>query len=437
MGVEAVLSFPWLREAFGGLHWQNPLALRHRTDVGRTSPTVVAAVVLVALIVSVGVWTSTRSDDDPVTPADPADPTSSATATSSPDDGEDDGEDECAPTAARPGPAIDLGVQASRGNQKPRNLTEEQVRVLIDKAQAAGASIISTSASFKAIQPRAAGPYRFDNLDLVVRLANEAGLDVKLRMTGTPTWALDEPAVGPRQAPRSDAELARWETFVRDVMQHVDGKVGYVEVWTEPDSLRYWPTGPDPVEFARLLDVSSRAIHGVDPDTTVIAGGLRGNDIGYLEGMYDAFETIGLEKTPFDMLGVEPFNGGAPPEENIEGNTYTVDPFGVVDGNFLGFESLRDIMVDNGDDDLPIYITLFGYATASTSDSPGVDDATRATYLAAALELTTCRPYVAAFSWYAFHPNPWDPPQWTLVDADGNESATYDALVAWSSQAAG
>ena len=130
------------------------------------------------------------------------------------------------------------------------------------------------------------------------------------------------------------------------------------------------------------------------------------------------------------MLGVEPFNGGAPPDEYDEGNIYSVDPFGDVDGNFLGFERLRDVMVDHGDNDLPIYITLFGYSTAGNKN-PGVDDVTRAGYLTEALELATCRPYVGALSWYALHPNPWDPPPWTLLDAKGRESQTYDALVAW------
>jgi O-antigen/teichoic acid export membrane protein len=434
MAVEAVLSTPWLREAFGGLRWQNPLTLRPRTEAGRTSPTVVGAVALVALIVTVGIWSSLRGSEAPGTPSGPEDPISSVGSpgsTGSPS-GEDD---ECAPTPQRPGPAIDLGIQASRGDQRPANLSAAQVRTLVGQAADAGASVISTSASFKAIKPIQSGPYRFDNLDRVVDSAAAAGLDVKLRMTWTPDWALDEPPVGARQAPRSEAELARWETFVRDVMQHVDGKVDYVEVWTEPNSQRYWPTGPDPVEFARLLDVSSRAIHDVAPDAMVIAGGLRGNDVGFLEAMYDAFETIGLADTPFDMLGVEPFNGGADPETYDEGNVYSVDPFGEVDGNFLGFETLRDVMVEHGDDDLAIYITLFGYSTEGDEDRPGVDDATRAAYLTSALELATCRPYIGAFSWYAFHPNPWDPPSWTLVDAKGEESLTYDALVAWSDRA--
>ena len=405
--------------------------MKQSHEAGKASPTVVGAVALVALIVSVGVWTSTRTDDDPATAGSPDDPSSSATATTDP--GQDPGE--CERTAARPGPAIDLGIQASRGKQKKRALTVAQVDALVAKAKAAGATIISTSANFKSLKPTENGPYEFDNLDRVADAAEAAGLTVKLRMVWAPDWAFDE-TPKPRQAPRSEAELARWATFVHDVMKHVKGRVGYVEVWTEPDSFRYWPTGPDPVEFARLLDTSARAIHQVSPGTQVIAGGLRGNDIGYLKALYEAIDRIGLKKSPFDMLGVEPFNGGRAPEDYDEGRVYQVDPFGDVDGNFLGFEALRDVMVDHGDQDLPIYVTLFGYSTVGTDESPGVDDATRAAYLTSALDLATCRPYVGAFSWYALHPNPWDAAEWTLVDARGEPSKTYDALVAWAAAGA-
>lgn len=403
----------------------NPSPTQSR-EPGKASPTVVGAVALIALIVSVGVWTSTRDDGDPVDASPTPGESSSATSTSPPDGGDD----ECPRSATRP--AIDLGVQASRGTQKPGSLSVAQVQALVSKAQRAGATVISTSANFRSLKPTEDGPYRWDNLDRVVDIASKAGLTVKLRMVWAPVWAFDERPVQPRQPPRSDEELEVWATFVRDVMKHVEGKVGYVEVWTEPDSFRYWPTGPDPVEFARLLDVSNRAIKDVSPETQVVAGGLRGNDIGYLEALYEAFDKIELDSTPFDMLGVEPFNGGRAPDDNDEGRVYQVEPYGDVDGNFLGFEKLHEIMADNGDEALPIYITLFGYSTKGNEESPGVDDATRATYLTTALDLVACRPYVGAFSWYALHPNPWDSADWTLVNARGDESATYDALVAWA-----
>jgi O-antigen/teichoic acid export membrane protein len=74
MAVEALLSVPWLREAFGGLHWQSPLHLRRGAEAGRVAPHVVGAVALVVLIIVVGVWTSTRGSDESPGRASPTKP---------------------------------------------------------------------------------------------------------------------------------------------------------------------------------------------------------------------------------------------------------------------------------------------------------------------------------------------------------------------------
>jgi len=234
-----------------------------------------------------------------------------------------------------------------------------------------------------------------------------------------------------RQPPRTDAELARWSTFVRDVMRHVDGKVDYVEVWNEPNAHKYWTTGPDPVEFTRLLAATYDVVKEVAPETQVVSGGLNGNDIGFLEKMYEAADTIGLEATPYDQLGVHPFAGAAPPDEIDPAEIYERDPYGLFDANFTGFQSLRDVLVENGDD-LPIYLTQFGYSAKGSRATEPVPDATRAGYLGTAFELATCTGYVSGISWYAFHPTPWDPPAWTLLDARNQPNLTYAALKDWA-----
>jgi hypothetical protein len=173
-------------------------------------------------------------------------------------------------------------------------------------------------------------------------------------------------------------------------------------------------------------------IHRVAPQVQVVSGGLRGNDLGYLDALYDAFDTIGVHGTPFDLLGVEPFSNGAAPQLVDPGAVYEQQPFGTVDGNFLGFTGLHDIMTAHGDSDLGVYVTLFGYSTKAAGRRPAVPDETRARYLTAALDETVCYPYLRVFSWYAFHPNPWDAPQWTLLDRKGTPNHTYEALARWT-----
>ena len=428
MALEIVLSIPWLRQGLGGLHWQWPRLPRPRTQAGRVAPHVVAAGLLVVLVMVVGIWSATRTPD--VSSSSTGDQTVDQTASAGPD------QPSC-PESTDGGPLVDLGVQASRGSRNPPLLTEKALGNLVNRAKRAGASIISTSASFQVMQPQPGTPYRFEGLDRVIAAAHAVGLQVKLRMVGMPHWALDEVVVDRRQPPRSDAELVEWATFVRTVMDHVGNRVDYVEVWTEPNAQKFWPTGPDPVEFVRLLDVTYDVMKDVSPSTKVVSGGLQGNDIGYLEKMYEAVDTLGMNDLPVDLLGVEPFNGGAAPSVVNPAERFEREPFGLVDGNFLGFEGLHDEMSKRGDGDVPIYITLFGYSTVEQRYSTAVPDATRAEYLTQALDESACHDYVEAFSWYAFHPNPWDPPSWTLLDRNNQPNLTYAALQKWSRAASG
>jgi O-antigen/teichoic acid export membrane protein len=429
MAVEAVLSVPWLREAFGGLHWQSPLSLRRRAETGRVAPHVVGAVVLVVLVIGVGVWTSTRAGQEDPGPGSPSAQPGDQTSSAAPDP------EDCVDTGRAP--AIDLGVQAATGIDSRPLLTDEEVGALVTLAKDAGADVISTTGSFRALQPKEGLTYRFEGMDRVISAARDAGLEVRLRLMTMPQWALDEPNGTLRQPPRTDAELARWASFVRDVMRHVDGQVAYVEVWNEPNAQKYWTTGPDPVEFTRLLATSYDVIKEVSPETEVISGGLNGNDIGFLEKMYDAVDTIELDGTPFDQLGVHPFAGSAAPDEIDPAEIYERDPFGLFDANFTGFESLHDVLVENGDDGVPVYLTQFGYSTKGSRSTDPVPDATRAGYLGTAFELATCTGYVSGLAWYAFHPTPWDPPAWTLLDARNKPNQTYAALQEWAERASG
>jgi hypothetical protein len=92
-------------------------------------------------------------------------------------------------------------------------------------------------------------------------------------------------------------------------------------------------------------------------------------------------------------------------------------------------------MVENGDD-LPVYITQFGYSTRAAKEREAVPDDVRATYLTQAFEEATCTPYVPVFSWYALHPTPWDPQEFTLLDRQDRPNQTYAALQDWGRRVA-
>jgi O-antigen/teichoic acid export membrane protein len=424
MGVEMALGVPWLRQAFGGLHWRLPVP--RRTEAGRAAEQVVIGAVLVLMIGGIGIWTATRGGDSAGSP-----PGTSSNGLPEPGSVPET----CEPTAAHPGPKIDLNVQSATGIEDDPIRSYDAVRELVGLAKDAGAQVISTTSSFRTMQPDPNQPIQFNYVDRTIGAARSAGLQVRLQLVGMPDWALDDPQY-PRQPPRSEAELQAWTDFVTKVMQHVNGKVDYLEVWNEPNEYKWWPTGPDPVEFARLLSATYAAVHAVAPSTMVVSGGLASNDIGYLDKVYDAFDELKLKASPFDMVGAHPFSGDHAPDSIDPALRYDRDPFGLYDENFTGFMGLHQVMVDHSDDALPVYITQFGYSTRAGENRKAVPDELRAQYLTQALEQATCVSYVPVFSWYALHPTPWDPPEYALLDHQNRPNKTYGALVAWGQKVA-
>jgi hypothetical protein len=422
MGVEIVLGTPWLRQAFGGLHWRWPLPSRHRTEAGRALTQIGVGALLVVVVGVAGVWSATR--DQGRAGSDPGSSSNGLLEPGAP-------VPTCAPTVDQPGPLVDLNVQSATGDPARPIHSFDEVRQLVGLAQAAGAKVISTTTSFRTMQPVEGGPIQFEYIDRTIGAARSAGLQVRLQLVGMPDWALDEPQYE-RQPPRSDAELAAWAEFVTKVMRHVNGKVDYLEVWNEPNESKWWPTGPDPVQFARLLDVSYTAVHTVSPETKVVSGGLASNDIGYLSWVYKAFDQLKFNASPLDMVGAHPFSGDHAPDSVDPSKRYERNPFGLYDENFTGFMGLHDVMDQHGDGDLPVYITQFGYSTRAGEGREAVPDELRAQYLTQAFKQATCVPYVPVFSWYALHPTPWDPQEFTLVDRQFRPTKTYAALVAWS-----
>ena len=67
------------------------------------------------------------------------------------------------------------------------------------------------------------------------------------------------------------------------------------QVWNEPNLPVYWPQGPDPASYVRLLDAVSQGIKRADPGAAVVSAGLSESRQG----------------TPFEEFVREMFDAGA------------------------------------------------------------------------------------------------------------------------------
>jgi hypothetical protein len=176
------------------------------------------------------------------------------------------------------------------------------------------------------------------------------------------------------------------------------------EVWNEPNDPRFWQPAPDPSAYAALLVAASAAIHAADPGATVLGGSILYGDTAFLEGMYAAGA-----RGSFDGLAIHPYAEVRAPWDT--GDRYH---------SFLGtIDGLRAVMVAHGDGGKGLWLTEVGWALG-----PGVDEPTRADYLAQAVTMVADRPDIEAMAVYVF--DAADDQAFGLVD-DGLGDAGFSA----------
>jgi hypothetical protein len=185
---------------------------------------------------------------------------------------------------------------------------------------------------------------RANGLQLIVRL--DVRLDRRASRIGRP----------------GNIQPAELEAFASGVAARARGIAAAYEIFNEPNLYYEWGGPPNPAAYARLLAAAARGIRRADPDALVISAGLAphtggygGNmeDVDFLRGMYAA----GARGT-FDVLGIHPYGGNTSPDRNPNG-------CGIC---FRRAELYRQVMVEHGDGDTPVWITEFGYLHTTTVD---------------------------------------------------------------------
>jgi hypothetical protein len=164
-------------------------------------------------------------------------------------------------------------------------------------------------------------------------------------------------------------DLSGWRTRVRAVAQAGLGAVEAYEICNEPNvkNANWGGNDPDPQRFAEMLCIAYEEIKAVDPDATVISGGLapvgripppwpcgEGNNCNamdewrYLEAMLDHGAGACV-----DAVGYHPYGFASPPEQDpdVVANAFA----------FRGTETIHDMVVDAGWPDMPIWATEFNW----------------------------------------------------------------------------
>jgi chitodextrinase len=274
--------------------------------------------------------------------------------------------------------------------------TDAQRATVLDNLRAGGATWVRLDVSWAMLQPFSRDSYDMNwgvpFVDRVVNMASSRGLKVLVTLWLTPGWANNN--AGERVLPTDPndyANAARWAAA------RYAGKVQAWEVWNEPNDTGAM-TGADPVAYTQLLRAAYPALHQGDPSTSVVFGGPSFNDDAWIARAYDAGAA-----GSFDVMSTHPYlnPANAAPETADDGTRYTLRHVGAV----------RDLMVQRGDGDKPIWFTEFGWSTHAndlfdyTSPSTwwalGVSPEMAADYLVRTMQLVeSSYPYVTQLFWY-------------------------------------
>jgi Glycosyl hydrolase catalytic core len=216
------------------------------------------------------------------------------------------------------------------------------------------------------VQRKAKGPYAWSYPDYEVASAARSGMRPFPFVYGSPDFA-----AASTEAPPLHAARARkgWQRFLTAAVNRYGPKgrfwkrnpsvpyrpVRQVQVWNEQNSQHSWSGGPEPRQYAKLLELSAAAIRRGDRKVEVVLGGMygypeRGRSI-YMDKFLKRLYRIEGIRRRFDGVAVHPYGG-------------------TLELLVAQVESARRIMDRFGDTRVPILVSEMGWATDGPRDFP-------------------------------------------------------------------
>lgn len=169
----------------------------------------------------------------------------------------------------------------------------------LQRLKRGGADSIRFPVVWPAVQPSRNGPFVWSGVDAQVASAAQAGIEVLPFLSGAPSWAVPEAWVqgtghalkAPGFLPvRTALQRSGWKRFVLEAVRRYGPRGSFWvehpelpkrpirnwQIWNEAN-FKYFVARPNPVEYGKLVELSSAAVKAVDRGAQVILGGLFSN----------------------------------------------------------------------------------------------------------------------------------------------------------------
>jgi hypothetical protein len=234
--------------------------------------------------------------------------------------------------------------------------------------------------------------------------------------------------VGNRDGEATDpADFANFAHQFATTMDAAGGAAGY-EIWNEEDETDFWGQTVDAVHYAAIVKAAAPQLRTADPSAKVILGPLTGNNYTFLQQIYNAGAA-----SSFDVVAVHTDTACLvePP------SSFYREDGNVARFSFLGFRTVHDVMVANGDSSKPIWMTELGWTTTSTTCArgmwagqkpAGVSETAQADDLTEAYHCLRDYPYVEKALWFTLRETSGEGDE---LDHYGLERATGAHKPAW------
>ncbi len=287
-----------------------------------------------------------------------------------------------------------------------------------DLVQGLGFGWIKEQFSWSAISGSRGG-YDWFRPDWVVKLAQQRGLKLLVRLDKAPFWALADAGDASKYTDTPPKDPALMGEFCGALASRYAGRIAAYEVWNEPNLTREWGgPPPNPAEYVVLLKACYTAIKAADPKAIVISAGLAPTDqddpavsmpdVAFYQGLYAAGGA-----SYFDMLGVHAPGFGNPPERSpadCQADTFWQSRVWC----FRHVEDIRALMVAAGDSDKQIAATEMGWTTDPVHNDYSwyaVSEAQQADYLVRAFQYARAnwQPWIGLMSMVYIADPHWTP----------------------------
>ncbi len=244
------------------------------------------------------------------------------------------------------------------------NRTPAEQAAELDTIASAGTKWVRFDISWDTVQPFGPAWYDWSQPDRLVLAANARGLHALGVLTYTPQWARQARCSNDRACPPADD--GQFAAYARAAAVHYGSSVTAWEVWNEPNWEPFWRS-PNAADYVALLKPTYTAIKSVQPNSTVVSGGLApygdlnrtavdplvalSSPVNFVTAMYAAGA-----RGYFDALGHHPYAYPYAPMDCCAGwNAVLQTPM------------LHAVMAANGDGSKPIWGTEAGAPTAGPS----------------------------------------------------------------------